>query len=240
MADNMCLKLKENNVNLLDVRELMQTESMNYEDHFYKTDHHWTFETGFWAYGKVIDELNRSFHTQLNTKYCDVVNYDALHREKCFVGSQGKRVGKYYTDIDDITLYIPKFQTDYQYYLYDTAGKLVKERKGNFYNTLINTADFESDDVYVSKYDSFLETINETRIINNKADNDLKVLFIKDSFAKPVAGYLSLNVKETRLLDLRTYEGSTYDYIKEYQPNIVIILYNASFLKIEEYYNFES
>lgn len=240
MADNMLTKLNENEVNLLDLRQLMKEESLNYQEHFYKTDHHWTIETGFWAYGKLEEELNSKFKTKFNTKFYDLKNFKSIQRKKCFVGSQGTRVGKYFTDLDDITLYIPDFQTDYRFCIYDTNGKLVTERQGDFYHALVNTKDFESKDAYISKYDCFLETINEIRITNNISDNDLKVLFIKDSFAKPVAGYMSLNVKETRMLDLRTYKGSTYDYIEEYQPDIVIMLYNASFLKVEEYFNFES
>ncbi len=159
--------------------------------------------------------------------------------KKSFVGSQGKRVGKYYTDIDDIRLYIPKFKTNLTYSLFNSENNLIKNRKGDFYNSLINVEDMESKDVYKSKYESFLDTDDEVHIVNNNTHNTKKILFIKDSFAKPVAGYMSLNFKETRLLDLRYFKGNTYDYIKKYNPDIVVMLYNPSSIKNEDMFNFD-
>lgn len=239
-ADDLLQKLKDKNVEYLDLRESIKEDSLTYEDIFFKTDHHWTLDSAFWAYNKITDKLSSTYDLEFDDKYINVNNYNSILLKKSFVGSQGIRVGKYYTDIDDVKYYTPKFDTNLTYSLFRPNGDLVMKNTGDFSNSIIDQDRMQSDDVYTSKYDAFLRTNNEIHIVNNNADNDKKILFIKDSFARPVASYMSLNYKETRLLDLRNYKGSTYEYIKEYNPDVVIMLYNARMLKNKFMFNFNN
>lgn len=242
ILDNFIEGIKEKNVDYIDLRDYIKEESINYEDIFYKTDHHWTIDSAFWAYTKILNKLNEEDSTIFTDfdSTIDTKNYDTKLMKKSFVGSQGKRVGKYYTDLDDVKLYIPKFKTDLSCSLFGSNGQMTRKEQGDFYNSLIDIKDMESDDLYVPKYESLLYSNRETHIVNNLAKNDTKVLYIKDSFARPVAGYMSLNVKETRLLDLRYYKGSTYEYIKEYKPDVVIMLYGSTSVKNKGMFNFDS
>lgn len=239
IADNLLKELKKQNVPYLDLRDSMKENYLTYEEMFFRTDHHWTIESGFWAYTKLAKELNLKYGVEFDKTYLDEGNYDLKVIKNNFIGSQGKRTGKYYTDIDDTRFYTPKFSTSLKTLLFNDQGNFINKREGDFYNSLINTDAMESNNVYISKYESFLDSNNETHIINNKSTNDKKILFIKDSFARPVAGYMSLNFQETRLLDLRTYKGNTYKYIEEYNPDIIIMLYNPSCIKEKDMFNFE-
>ena len=68
-------------------------------------------------------------------------------------------------------------------------------------------------------------------IIKNNTLNNGKILLIKDSFSLPFAAYLSTVVGEIHMIDLRYYKQQTVlDYIDDYQPDMVIILYNPSVL----------
>ena len=55
----------------------------------------------------------------------------------------------------------------------------------------------------------------------------------------PVASYLSLSAKETRVLDLRYYNGKEYDYIKNYNPDIVIMMYYPGSLSNMKIFDFK-
>lgn len=226
VADKFLENLRENNINTLDLREEMKKDNIDYKDAFFKTDHHWKPKTGFWATGELINKLNSDYEMNLDkdNRNRDINNYEEINYNKNFVGSQGKRVGKYYTEIDDFSMYIPKFDTDLTVTKYNNDSKVMKTKKGSFDDTIIEKSLLKGS-IYENKYAAYLGGDNEFRIINNKVNNNKKVLIIKDSFVLPVASYLSLSTKETRVLDLRYYNGKEYDYIKNYNPDIVIMMY---------------
>ena len=64
---------------------------------------------------------------------------------------------------------------------------------------------------------------------NHLANNDKKILVISDSFGRPMCCYLGLYVRELVNLDIqdKRYEGSIRAYIDEYEPDVVIIMFNA-------------
>ena len=69
--------------------------------------------------------------------------------------------------------------------------------------------------------------LSEVIINNTKSATNKKILVIKDSFALPVTAFLSTCFKETRMIDLRYMQDmSVYDYIDDYNPDFVLILYN--------------
>ena len=67
---------------------------------------------------------------------------------------------------------------------------------------------------------------SEDWIQNRNVKNGTKVLVIKDSFAMPIAGFLSLNVSELRMLDIRKENRpqSIKKYVEEYQPDVVLFV----------------
>ena len=69
--------------------------------------------------------------------------------------------------------------------------------------------------------------------------SDKKVLVIQDSYGLPFSSFLSLRVKELRTIDLRHFEGKEIEYIKEYKPDIVLMIYNPSSFYIEKNFQFE-
>ena len=73
--------------------------------------------------------------------------------------------------------------------------------------------------------------------IANKLDtSEKKALIIKDSYANPLSTYLSLNVSELEVIDLRYFEDemdmSVSEYIEQSNPDTVIMLYNPSAVSV--------
>ena len=56
-ADTFLALLEEAGVDCLDLREEMHAEGISSADAYYTTDHHWTPQTGFWAFGKILQKL---------------------------------------------------------------------------------------------------------------------------------------------------------------------------------------
>lgn len=66
----------------------------------------------------------------------------------------------------------------------------------------------------------------ELQFINHNVKKG-KILIIKDSFGLPIYSFMSTGVHEVRALDVRLFKGSVAEYAKEYNPDIVILFYNA-------------
>ena len=74
---------------------------------------------------------------------------------------------------------------------------------------------------------------------NPEAPVDKKILLLKDSFALPVQSFLSECFTQIDALDLRLYtEQSVYEYVQDFQPDIVIVMYNPFMLTTESVYEF--
>ena len=66
------------------------------------------------------------------------------------------------------------------------------------------------------------------KIKNNSAENDIKLLIIKDSFALPLAAYLSTCISELWLLDPRdTGAPIAENVMREHDFDAVIVMYNT-------------
>jgi hypothetical protein len=74
---------------------------------------HWKPESGFWATGLICEELSSRYGFEYNEYYTDINNYNLKVYEDWFLGTEGKKVGRYFTarGVDDITLITPKFET---------------------------------------------------------------------------------------------------------------------------------
>ena len=64
-------------VDYMDFREIIKEKGEDYLKLFFKTDHHWKPETGFWATEKIIDKLNNDYNYKIDKdRICDINNYD--------------------------------------------------------------------------------------------------------------------------------------------------------------------
>lgn len=203
------------------------TETLGDNLEFYKTDHHWTTGAAFCAARIIINELNAEHHNlNLDSKLLSLENYNQKNYENSFLGSEGIKTGKYYAGKDDFKVFWPKFNTDLEFKQYSDHKKYF-EKSGDFYNVFLDKTILNNPD-YNNKYAAYGYSASvENRVKNKKADNNLKVLLIADSYARPMFTYLSLCFSETRYLDPQEgrYTDSYVEYIKEYEPDVVVMMF---------------
>lgn len=222
--DYWCKMMEESGFPILDLRKEVTNERIE----FYITDHHWTIESSFNANTDIIDTLNREYKLNLDKekKYTDINQYEKINYKNSFLGSEGIRVGKYFAGKDDFEIIVPKYDTYFTYVQYRDHKKYW-EAKGDYSSVFIDKAKLE-DSKYNNKYNAITyEGYVENRITNVLSDNNLKVLLIADSFARPMVTYLASNFEETRYLDPQDgrYTDSYVDYIDQYNPDIVIMMF---------------
>lgn len=202
-------------IDYIDFREEMYKDGMNQYDMMYKTDHHWTTDAGFYAYKKLLKWIEGTTGEKVDEKVRDISNYTRTVYKRWHLGSRGQRTGIYFAGIDDFVLITPDFETSI------SNGDL----EGSFDDVLIDYAPLENRE-YTSRYTyDFVLGRALGNYINHNTENDLKVLMITDSFGKSVNPYLILSFKEVRSI----YDGDSFElteeYIEEFNPDVVILMY---------------
>lgn len=213
---------------VLDIRKELED---NLE--FYKTDHHWTVESAFLAAQSIVKSLNTNYNLELDEEILQQDKFRELVWENSFLGSMGIRTGKYYVGKDDFTMLEPTFETDLTYKHFINA-ELEKEKEGDFVEAFVDLAILDDPD-YNNKYNACLNGgYVENIIVNHQKPDGLKALIVSDSFARPMVQYLSLCFGETRYLDPQEsrYNDSYIQYIREFQPDVVVIMYSGAYVEI--------
>ncbi|NLA73715.1 MAG: hypothetical protein GX848_07805 [Clostridiales bacterium] len=233
--------LHDNNVDYIDFREEIHNEGFEHYSCFYVTDHHWKAETGFWAFTKMANHLKENYGFEFDDYITDLKNYNIKEYKRWFLGSQGKKVGKYVAGIDDINIITPKFETHF------ITEQPLKKRgaSGAFDKTLLSKARIEEKDLYnLNPYAAYTGGDFSYQIItNSKAPNNKTLLVVRDSFACAVTPFLSLSAKKLYIFDFRdsltkSKTDSLYNYIEKINPDAVLFIYSSSFIGDPEEYNF--
>lgn len=229
---NVLLKtLNEQQVETMDLREYFK--EMPIQEEYFITDHHWKIKTAFEAVNYISEILNNEYNFNTDNFYTDINHYHITTQENAYLGSIGKRNGKFYGGLDDFEYIVPNFETQL------SVNKSGDVKNGSFEDTII-VKDLLSDDILLNKYACYFGgDFPEIIIQNETSTSNKKILIIQDSYGLPFSSFLSLRVKELRTIDLRHFEGKEIEYIKEYKPDIVLMIYNPSSFYIEKNFQFE-
>ncbi len=237
--NQMITALKIRGVATFDLREEIHRDGLDYNSIFFRTDHHWKPETALWAADKISGKLNSDYGFQIDLTLLDKSNFSTTLYKNWFLGSQGKRVGQYFAGTDDFNLILPKYETDIICAYYGIGG-LVQNRTGSFENTVIFRENFDKKNYFDSNtYQTYsgAEYCVSTYLNNNIEGK--KILVIRDSFSNTLAPFFSLAAcKELRTIDPRYFKDSITDYIDEFKPDAVLMLYSITALSHSEFFDF--
>lgn len=228
-ATNYIHELQQKNIAAFDIRKSLTQSSIKPADIFFKTDHHWRVTTAFFAYQHLAHYLQTNYNFPINQAYLDKENWNFLTYKNAFLGSMGRKTGRYYLGtVDDITLIFPKFNTNYEM-LMEYNKDTVLHPKGRFEEALLSYVPFQNNldqfNPYYDKYSSYLSGDYALAHIVNKNSQGPKVLFIKDSIARPVSAFLSTMCSEVWLIDPRYYKASIDGFAKSHDLDYVFIMF---------------
>ena len=232
--DNLLSELSKANIKTLDFREEIVKDNLNHYDMFFKTDHHWTPESGLWAAKKVSNLLRNDYGFKINEDNFNLDNYNVKTYKNWFLGSQGRRVGVTYTGDDDIDMITPKFKTDFNFSVPTSNIK----RSGEFKDAMFSYDLIDKKDYYnLNPYEAYIGgDYNLNLITNNDSPNNKKILLVRDSFSCVMTPFLAMSCKNLDTIDLRYYTASIKSYIDKNKPDIVILMYSN---QQDEYFNFK-
>ncbi|MBQ4249373.1 MAG: hypothetical protein II705_04930 [Clostridia bacterium] len=229
-ADELIALLNGEGIETFDLRERIRDSGIAYRDMFYATDHHWTNETAFWAFGEVTGELNARFGLNIDPAgyHRNIENYDITYYPGSFLGSQGRRVGEFIAGVDDYDFIAPK--DGYDFVVCDMVRRPDWPlSEGPFMDAVARQSLLKDEDVSTNRYAAYFGYDYGLMMVrNNSETNGIKLLIVKDSFALPLAAYLSTCVSEVWLLDPRDEDAPiAEDVMREHDFDAVIVMYNT-------------
>ena len=236
-ASNLLAQLNKD-VSVIDMRDYLANNVEEIERYFYRTDHHWNTYGAFEAYGVILDYLSTKYpDKRFDKTKADINSWDTSVYENWFLGSHGKRVGKYYAGTDDLAVFTPKFDTKMSMFVTNhrrfTSGSFTDAVMINSY---LDKPDYFGENPYCVYIGGDFPLVHHR---NANAENDLKVLMIKDSYTIPVQAFLSTVVSELDVLDPRHYTETTIaEYVEISKPDIVIMMVNPSVFAETKYQKF--
>ncbi len=235
-ADQFLSLLEAHGTDTVDLRPLFE-ETEDYSSWFFRTDHHWKPEAAFYAWQSLTGILESKYGIVTNPQYTDEASYDKVVYEDYFLGSQGKRVGTLYAGTDNITEYIPKFETNFTY----TCPFYSIDRSGPFETSLlfperVAEKDYFNGNPYTlyAGGDYPLATI-----VNHENPDGKKIVLLRESFSCALTPFLALSCSELTTIDLRYFSGNLMDTLEELDPDLVMVLYCVSSLNSPELLMFD-
>lgn len=207
-------RLQQKGVEILDLREQMHADGVNPYDLFYKTDHHWTTEGGFYAYQKIAERIASDTGTTVDPKLLDMENYQIDNYPRWHLGSRGQRTGILFAGIDDYHLIYPAFET----HIYNEVDQSVKSLK----DALIKMDVFSKRSVQSRYTYDFAYTGSDINQLHSlDAATDLNVLLLSDSYQEAMKAYMLLTYKEFRV---GNYWRLSTSLVNQYHPDVVVIM----------------
>ncbi len=161
---------------------------------------------------KTISKVDKEF---LNLK-----NYTIEIKKDLFLGSSGKRVGKYYAGVDDFPVITPKKDFNFEVELVEENIK----KQGSFEEVLCDVNKLKNDYFNLNPYAYYTGADDQRNIINKDALENKKVLYIGDSFSLVPQPFLSLNFTTVHKRDMRHFKEDFEEYYNKFDPDIVIVL----------------
>lgn len=190
---------------------------------FYKTDHHWNYLGAFETYTNIINELHKK-HPEIPKPLVssELKKLCATQEDAYFLGSQDRSVLRAFSnESEPLCTYTVKDLSMFSEAYIDYTGERVYGIE-NIYNTDLNRVDLQYG--HLTSWD-----IPEIVLKMKEPPNSIKALIIKDSYTNAMQPYIATHFAETRILDMRHYNGgSIEEYIKEHDIDLVLLSHNET------------
>ncbi len=186
--------------NTVDVNEILKAHKDEYL--YYKTDHHWTTLGAYYAFTEYADKTGINIE-----KYTTKLVTDK------FYGTMSSKVNLE-IEADKVYIYEPDKEEEVSV-RYNNSTELK--------DSLYEMSALDKKD----KYSIFLGGNNPLVQITTNAENDRKVLVIKDSFAHCFIPFMISGFSKIDVVDLRYYNESIRNMIEEGGYTDILVLYNV-------------
>ena len=224
---------RKSGLDMITSKELEEAYPHELSEMYYRTDHHWMPESAIWADGILCSYLNEHFGYSLDVSVFDPGNYKAEKDGSVWFGSQGREVTQVYAEPEDFYIVTPVFDTDLEVFI---SGEN-EHTRGSIQETLFNYEVLQEKSLYKKSSYVMYGYGDQAwiRIHNNQITSGKRILMIKTSFADTMYPFLAAAAEDLDVVDLRYFDGSLETFIKETDPDTVIVQYGLGVFQTEDF-----
>ena len=204
-------KLSDGGVSFIDLRDSFKQAYRDGKQLYYKTDHHWTTYGAYLGAYRYLHRNSAIEKTDITEIMAGIETYAPETKSSAFLGALYSRAPLSCVHGEDLDL--PQNLPEVTVTIGNGTGAVYVEEK-------METKD---------KYSTYFGGNHSEVVIENPAcENGKTLVLIKDSFANSMVPYLMDSYSKIIMLDLRYFDGSVMNYIKEAQPDEILFLYELS------------
>lgn len=238
LADQVLGIVRDAGIPALDSRDFFADSGYTDNDLYLKTDMHWTTLAALLATRIYAEQIEQMTGVELDTSKIDLDQFETVVYPDLFLGEYGQQLGECNTGLDDITFYLPTYETDFVRDSIEEDGT-PEHAEGDFSEAVVkwDALDNEPDGTNIRGYVGYglVEGLEE---ITNRTDDcaDLTLLIFRDSYTAPIGSFLSLMVKNVVMVDMRKMDGvSAMELVEQYDPDMVIFSYSRQMFEDHRY-----
>ena len=183
---------------------------------YFRTDHHWTVQGGYYCYLEICKALDMEPAPLENFEELDMGEFKGSNYFKCKQSSK--------LTVDNVYAYRP----------YSDIDMIITNKNGKFHWDLISDMSRSS---LQSKYLTFLAGDNPlSEITNNDLPEGKTCVIVKDSFANCVTPFLTQNYHKIYHMDFRKYgRMDLQKFVEHYDVDDVIFLVHTGAAQDKSY-----
>ncbi len=220
---------------MMDSREILKNSGLEMEEYLMYTDQHWATRASLVMAQEIAAELSSMTGIDLMPEKLDISRFETETYEKLFLGKYGQRIGTGNIDPDDITIYWPRYETN----ITRTTNYLgeMTEVTGPFRDSVIRWKYLHPDEgktYNIKAYFDYGLTENYD-FYKNPDGAPCTILILKDSYSASIASFLSLVAEDVIAVDLRRSDKTLEEWVKEYNPDAVVVAYSMQMLRDDAY-----
>lgn len=219
--------LRADGIDVLDLIDDLAKTPEDVRRNFYRTDHHWRNEAAFGMFRRLLAHLGEMLGDDAIRATADRIDEEwmPVTAKTRFLGSHGKRTGRLFAGTDEVTVYLPRFETHL------TRRDILRgsSASGDFRDVCMRRELVEEDcGAWDSTYTYYMLVRDGLLVYENaKPRFDRRIAVLTDSFGRPVLAFLATLFKEVHGLDPRRLPDA-YERVNALRPDAVIRIMNPT------------
>lgn len=229
VMDTFVEELQNEGVQPLDLRENFSNNAIDPYELFYRTDHHWNIEGGFFAYTVIAQRAADLLEVEVDPALLSKDQFIEETYPRWHLGSYGQRTGALFAGgADDFSLLLPNFAT--------AVVNTNTGEQGTFEEIILDKSYLQKRDTTSRyTYDRVLRLGNFRSLTTGCGK---KVLIICDSMGRAVLPYLTLAFGDVCYVDAYNPQKLTRELLDSYQPDLVIAMHYPTILFTTDAFDF--
>ena len=235
-SDLIVRTLRGAGIDVLDSRDVLGASGLSQDEISMRTDHHWTTLADLLMARAVAEELKAISGADIDPDLLSPDLFDSENYPEILLGQRGERVGTQNTVLDDVALYWPVYDTHIVRTSRSTRYDEEEVYEGTFREAVIRWNAMErNEDGYSTFANGAYGFTEASSIYRNDAAPDVTLLVLKDSYSGQISSFLSLLFRNVVVIDLRKVEEDGMYYVRQYDPDIVMIGFCQQMLMERQY-----